>query len=78
MRTLEEATTLYFDIRSGLSKRVKSSMGQFEAQKFFRFGNSWRRLSHNKSNEVILYDDKDELVFSKAAGRSILGTKCHL
>ncbi len=62
MRTLEEAVTLYFDIRSGLSKRKKRFMNRFEAQKFFRFGNSWRRLSHNKSNEVILYDNKNKLV----------------
>ncbi len=63
MRTLKEAKALYFKIRSSLPKRKKRFMYRFEAQRFFRFGNSWRRLSHNKRDEVILYDNKDKLVF---------------
>ena len=64
MRNREEAKTLYFKIRKDLSKRKKKRFYQFEGQRFFRFGNSWRRLSHGGGKEAILFDDRNDLVIS--------------
>ena len=62
MRDKKEAMVLYLKLRKSLPKRKKKRFNQFEAQKFFRFGNSWRRLSHTGSKVAILFDDRKELV----------------
>ena len=73
MRTLKEANGTYFKIRRDLPERKKRYMNRFEGQKFFRYGNSWRRLSHDGESEVILSDDKDDLIISNWYTRSMMG-----
>ena len=62
MRTCEEATTLYMAIRKKFGPRKKRKLACFEGQKFFRFGNSWRRLSFDKTKTIVLNDDEEKLL----------------
>ena len=74
MRTLKEASKAYMKIRRNLPKQKKEYMNRFEGQKFFRFGNSWQRLSHDRESTVILPDDKDDLIISNWYTRSMTGS----
>jgi len=62
MRTIVDAGSLYMTIRSNFNRKEKCKLNCFEGQKFFRFGNSWRRLSHDKAMVVVLNDDSEELI----------------
>ena len=74
MRTLKEAKKIYFELRKDLPERKKEYMNRFEAQKFFRCGDSWRRSSHDGESEVILFDNKDDLSISNWYTRSMMGS----
>ena len=58
IRSRSKAVELYFKLRNGMDKR---KLAPFEGQRFFRFGNSWRRLSADKLFEVILLDSGKKL-----------------
>ena len=74
MRTLKQAKKIYFKVRKDLPERKKRYMDRFEGQKFFRLGNSWRRLSHDRESEVALLDDRDDLIISNWYTRSMMGS----
>lgn len=61
IRTREQAVKDYVNIRSRMSLGEKRVLAKFEGQQFFRFGNSWRRLSFDGLSEVILFDGEDYL-----------------
>jgi len=65
MRTREEAVELYFSIRRKYPTWKKRTLNRFEAQKFFRFGNSWRRLAYDKKMVIVLNDDSEKLEIIK-------------
>ena len=60
-RTREQAVEDYMKIRSRMNLSKKRALVKFEGQRFFRFGNSWRRLSFDGSSEVVLVDDGNDL-----------------
>ena len=78
MRNKEEAVKCYMAIYKTLTRRQKRKLGCFEGQKFFRFGNSWRRLSSDeyKLKTAILNDDEEKiLLVGKGAKKEILCQK---
>ena len=60
IRTREEAAELYLARRRSLSPEQKVVLAPLEGKRFFRFGNSWRRLSGLV--EAIVNDGEDKVV----------------
>ena len=57
MRTQQEAIEIYSQLRLNQKEKLVC----FEGQRFFRFGASWRRISPNKTKEVVLNDGESIL-----------------
>ena len=66
IKTQRDAIKLYNKLRRELSGRKKRKAAFFEGQRFFRFGNSWRRISLDRTKTVILNDDSEKLLFIRS------------
>ena len=66
MRTAEERSRFYHKKRGQMLREQKKLLSCFEGQKWFRFENSWRRISG--SLVLILNDDSEVFTIDGPGG----------
>uniref|UniRef100_A0A6M3KW07 Uncharacterized protein n=1 Tax=viral metagenome TaxID=1070528 RepID=A0A6M3KW07_9ZZZZ len=66
MRTAEERFIFYWDRRKEMNQFQKNILSVFEGQKWFRFGNSWRRKADGW--KLILDDHSENFIIIDPQG----------